>query len=59
MRRIAIENPDGSLCRFDSGKVITFKTVGEASPWLTPGQRLKPIDVPNDHKDALVAGPVH
>jgi len=60
MRRvIAIENPDGTFERFDSGKLITFASVSEAAPWRGPGQQLKPIDVPDDHTDALVSGPVH
>lgn len=56
MRRvIAFENPDGSFDRFTSGKIITFEKVSDASPWLRPGQKLKPIDVPDDHTDALVS----
>lgn len=58
MRRIAIQNADESFERFDSGKIITFKTVSEARPWLAHRQRLKVIDVPDDHQDALVSGPV-
>jgi hypothetical protein len=44
---------------FESGKLITFRTVSEAAPWRGPGQQLKPIDVPDDHTDALVSGPMH
>jgi hypothetical protein len=40
MRRIAIQNADESFERFDSGKIITFKTVSEARPWLAHRQRL-------------------
>jgi hypothetical protein len=60
MRRvIALQNPDKSLERFDSGKLVTFPTVSAASPWKQPEQKLVPIDVPDDHADALVSGPVH
>jgi hypothetical protein len=58
MRRvIAIEKPDGMLLQFDSGRPITFERVGEARQWLSPGEKLKPIDVPDDWKDALLSGP--
>jgi hypothetical protein len=59
MRRIALELPDGTLDRFDDDRPITFKTVSAASPWLQPGGKLKVIDVPDDHADAIVSGPVH
>jgi hypothetical protein len=60
MRRvIAIESPDGSFERFESGKLITFRTVSEAAPWRKPSQQLKPVNVPDDHADALVSRPVH
>lgn len=53
------EKPDGTLLQFDSGRPITFERAGEASPWQSPGEKLKPIDVPDDWQDALVAGPAH
>jgi hypothetical protein len=60
MRRvIAIEKPDGSLLAFESGKPITFTRVGDASPWVSPGERLIPIEVPDEHEDALVAHPTN
>lgn len=54
-RAIAIEQPDGTLLSFDSGKPVTFARVADAKIWVAPGEKLKPIDVPDDWQDALVA----
>jgi hypothetical protein len=57
MRRIALEQPDGSLYSWPDGKPVTFKTVSLAIRFVGPGERLKPIDVPDDHEDAQISGP--
>lgn len=57
MRRIAIEQPDGALYCWQDGRPVTFKTVAQASLFRAPGERLKPIDVPEDHEDAQFSGP--
>jgi len=56
MRRVAIEKQDGTLVEFEDGRPVTFKRVADATLWLAPGERLRRIDVPDDHVDALVSG---
>jgi hypothetical protein len=55
MRRIALEQPDGKIYSWPDGRPVTFKTAGLASLFRAPDERLKPIDVPEDHEDASVS----
>jgi hypothetical protein len=58
-RAIAIEKPDGTLLHFESGRPVTFGRVSDAKLWVTEGEKLMPIDVPDDWQHAIVNGPAH